>query len=68
MLLPEFRSFFRYSDLYPCRRKLSRRIELYTPLYSISKQVIKKSTEIPREYIAKERAKVRKAKADAKTP
>lgn len=35
MLLPEFRPFFRYSDLHPCQPKLYRKIELFAPLYAI---------------------------------
>jgi hypothetical protein len=35
MLLPDFRPFFRYSDLYGCRLGLYRRIELYAPLYAV---------------------------------
>lgn len=35
MLLPEFRAFFRYEDLFNCKPKLNRKIELYAPLYAV---------------------------------
>lgn len=51
MLLPEFRAFFRYEDLYNCKPNLSRKIELYAPIWAIKKQMIK--TGIPESYIYK---------------
>lgn len=35
LLIPEFSAFFRYTDLYPCRANLNRRLELYTPIHAI---------------------------------
>ena len=35
MLLPDYRPFFRYNDLYPCRQGLNRKLELYAPLYAL---------------------------------
>lgn len=48
-LLPEFKSLFRYDDLYPCRSNLHRYIELKTPLYMIKQQII--HADIPEAYI-----------------
>jgi hypothetical protein len=35
LLIPEFSALFRYTDLYPCRANLNRRLELYTPIHAI---------------------------------
>lgn len=49
LLIPEYKSLFRYTDLYPCKSKLNRYIELMTPIYVIKKNTI--TGEIPEWYI-----------------
>ena len=49
LLLPEFRPFFRYDDLYMCCPKLHNKIANYSPYFIVKKHYFKR--EIPESYI-----------------
>lgn len=67
MLLPEFSAFFRYSDLYPCKPNLNRRLELYTPLHAIKEQLKIFKTPISDAHINQEFMKLYQQQDASKT-